>query len=447
MKTKLWMTIAMSMVLMSCGNSQPSLGSDSSDFDSSFESNEISIDEPNSSFEIPDSSLDSSNSGLDSSDSISTPDVPLRDFGSKDGLQETNGWQEEKDVLSQVGTGFQKTYLLQDAKDNMCFKTQIKFDAYEDGKEFGRFGILLSDSKGDYQALEFKFDKSDNAIKVRAFNSLEPSANQIKRGAKFYFLMETTFEFSILRMNGFFYCFINSSLLGKITDTHFQGKALYAGVFTEFAKASFTNYEFISDSDSLNTILSSLTSEPTVKQIDADLSDWTNEEKTNAVSVFGYTAAQVDYSKQGFEVYAKYVKGDGLYIGGFASHYYNLLENSAWHENTNFEFFLNGDSQYYLTKNVNSDNLTEGSFKTVVEGEMYKSYFEAYIRECDIKWGVYDSSYIRLGLAFKNLGEKIVIKDRDGGAPTDYWWQDRHYPSNFTEQYYVYDDGIHTREK
>lgn len=174
--------------------------------------------------------------------------------------------------------------------------------------------------------------------------------------------------------------------------------------------------------------------------LDASLTDWTAEMKRNSLDV------REENGTRGYTAYAFY-DTTGLYIGVEAKHKTNPNTSNNWWENTNFEFFLNGNNQRYINnKGALGGIRPEFSIMQVTgEENNYTSTVEIFIPKSELPGNVNDA-FVRVGFAFKVAGEAIKIPNRDGGNATDWWWEDRHYPNNGAEQFYVSADGIFREE-
>lgn len=183
--------------------------------------------------------------------------------------------------------------------------------------------------------------------------------------------------------------------------------------------------------------------------IDADLSDWTNETvNTNVSKVKDST------TDKGFTVRA-FLQEEGLYIAYEAKHaLYKTTEND-WFNNTNAEIQLFGGHQIYISaKNPDAPSFPAGShvkMKTTDSGvadsaTRYTTIVEAFIPTFALESYGYNAevAYVRAGFAFKTQGDQLAQGgDHPAGLDkSDWWWAQGHGVSSIAEQYYITEDGI-----
>lgn len=181
--------------------------------------------------------------------------------------------------------------------------------------------------------------------------------------------------------------------------------------------------------------------------VDGDISEWSDDQNTPKYA--GYTLNDINDTGRSVTVYAV-LFGEGIYFAGEAIHTDKNEGYSTWYFNTNFEVVVTKDSttEQKWVSNTNNAAGTVGAFVTVTDGGMYRSTFELFI-PYDVDGEITETTFARAGWAFKNRGESIKV-ERNGGTTTeltDWWWKDLKCPTNKSEHWYIYADGLHEDEK
>jgi len=175
---------------------------------------------------------------------------------------------------------------------------------------------------------------------------------------------------------------------------------------------------------------------PTTLDVDGDISDWATYAAytTNYAELIGTDTT----SHKSVRFFAM-VASDGLYLAALAYHDGYINDAGLWWQNTNFEVFVNGGTQYYVAANgavatgtgAMHTEAYEGTANYVTVAELFipAPYFAA-------------ADYQRVGFAWKTPGDDITGGAANGGNADSYWVIPGHWPNNAAEQFYVNADGI-----
>ena len=168
--------------------------------------------------------------------------------------------------------------------------------------------------------------------------------------------------------------------------------------------------------------------------LDGDLSDW---EGINGVTLTGTG----DYSYKNVTWYARRTS-EGMFIAAKAHHDVYVNDNPTWWQNTNLEFWVNGDHQKYISANGNAAGGVYGTHTSREldgEGALYETTFEAVIPNAYLEALLDADGNVAVGFAWKTPGDTIT----GGGDPigASEWWilasHDRH-----NEQFIVTEEGL-----
>ncbi len=171
--------------------------------------------------------------------------------------------------------------------------------------------------------------------------------------------------------------------------------------------------------------------------IDGDLGDWADKAAytTNKIYIEGS-----DATSHKNVTFMAFLNDEGLFLAALAHHDILINNEGTWHFNTNFEFFLNGGNQYYVTAAgqvsfgkaiIASREYTEGTAE-------YESIAEFFIP----RWALPEGDMHRVGFAWKTNGDTATGLGGSGGGPDAWWFEAGHWPNNIDEQYYVNADGL-----
>lgn len=168
--------------------------------------------------------------------------------------------------------------------------------------------------------------------------------------------------------------------------------------------------------------------------LDGDLSDW---EGINGVTLTGTG----DYSYKNVTWYARRTS-EGMFIAAKAHHDVYVNDNPTWWQNTNLEFWVNGDNQKYISANGNAAGGVYGTHTSREldgDGALYETTFEAVIPTAYLEALLDADGNAKIGFAWKTPGDTIT----GGGDPigASEWWilasHDRH-----KEQFIVTEEGL-----
>jgi hypothetical protein len=176
---------------------------------------------------------------------------------------------------------------------------------------------------------------------------------------------------------------------------------------------------------------------PTTLTIDGDLSDWEGYDAytTNSVYLQGTDAS----AHKDVTWYAMLID-EGLFLAVKAHHDTFINDASAWYQNTNFEFFVNGAQNYVNSKNEHTTGNGIMVSREYTEGEAaYETIAEYFIPHA--YYGTATS--VRIGFAWKTPGDVIYGGGGTGvGGGDDWWFVAGHTPNNQSQAFYIYEDGI-----
>lgn len=162
--------------------------------------------------------------------------------------------------------------------------------------------------------------------------------------------------------------------------------------------------------------------------VDGDISDWKNTRAfENTVGVHGITETTKHKS---VDFYAT-LRKDGLLLVAEAYHDKYVDNSGAWHTSTNFEFFLAGGNQRWVSARKVSDAITKSAGVTeaawVLEelteegGPKYHSVVEVFIANASLPTGSRIGDQIRVGFAWKTDGDVNTGGEAAGGGEDAYW--------------------------
>ncbi len=202
-----------------------------------------------------------------------------------------------------------------------------------------------------------------------------------------------------------------------------------AGTWVNNADQTYVTYNGIFLDDQVNIL-------PTLLTMDGNLADWATYAAytTNKAQLVGTLAT----SHKDVTFYAMWTS-EGLYLAAVAHHDVSITDAGNWWENTNFEVFTNGGTQWYIAANGAKAGGTGIIVTTASEGTAnFVSVAELFIP------GAYfpEGASQRVGFAWKTNGDLITGGAANGGNEDAYWVIPMHWPNNAGEQYYVTAEGI-----
>ena len=170
--------------------------------------------------------------------------------------------------------------------------------------------------------------------------------------------------------------------------------------------------------------------------IDGDLSDW----NANILAT-GRTMTGIGNTSHKNVTFYAYMADEGLYVAAKANHSSYVDNASKWYDNTNLEFYLNGESvRLWLTANpACSHEHVQDAFKTQLNGNVYTTVAEGFIAMEDLPENAL-SGELNIGFAWKTPGDNIKYYNMTGGY--DWWYLTRRHASKLVEQYFVNASGI-----
>lgn len=358
-----------------------------------------------------------------------------------DEVNATDGFKITSDKtapIHQTGGGYQELFFNNIKSSRYYFESDLTVNGVLNNDKFPKFGLIAANSNDNI--VSYLIDTNSNLsgkwlleVDRSAPNgdwAWKPGFAEIKN---LNYTNGNYIKLGVLRDGNDFYYFVNGEFVYKFSNYKAisAGDETRLGLLTMNADVTFANYSVTTNDLIINDKTPKIS-----KIIDGNLSDWTDAEKLNNISVYGINT----YAEQGFTTYARYKKGDGLYLAGFAKHKSNSFGKDEWYKNTNFEFFINGDNQKWVINNL-SGNVTQSSFITTGKNGDYTTTFEIFVSQGLIP-NKTENDFVKVGFAFKSPNELIKIKSRDEGNTTDWWWAAGHLPNDINSQYCVFGDGI-----
>ncbi|MDY0214346.1 MAG: hypothetical protein RBS24_02325 [Bacilli bacterium] len=205
-------------------------------------------------------------------------------------------------------------------------------------------------------------------------------------------------------------------------------------------EVSFQNFVFVERQyDSVEDIV-----------IDASNSDWVNTRAyENTVGVHGITPTTAHKS---VDFYAT-LTSKGLYLLADVQHDLYVTDAATWWQSSNFEFFINGNNQYWVSGKVEgevnhskSDNISEAAWLTTpqeAEGlAAYHTIVEAFVALDKLPPASVVAGEIRVGFAWKTDGDVNTGGEAAGGGEDPYWVPAGTWTNN-AAQTFVDVNGIH----
>jgi hypothetical protein len=187
--------------------------------------------------------------------------------------------------------------------------------------------------------------------------------------------------------------------------------------------------------------------------VDGDLSDWAG---THTLSVVG----SGEWEGKKVTIYGVLAE-EGLYLAADAYHTKYITDKGNWWENTNFEFFVgNGNLQGWVSSKGMSDTNTAPSLSNAENGRAvietavmktesapagYHTVVELFVKSENLPAGsVQDNGSIRVGVAWKTVGDINNNGEANGGGNDEYWVPKLTWPNN-NDKAHVTANGIFNR--
>lgn len=279
-----------------------------------------------------------------------------------------------------------------------------------------------------------------------------------------------TVTLTIVKAGGDFYVQINGGSIVKESFALFAGEAT-PGLFTMNYSGTWTKYSYSVGETAVNAWLEeNYEEDPSdttgkVKNIDGDLSDWTEADRTTAFQLQGTG----DYAQKQFTVYGKYVAGDGVYVAAVVVHsdwHTHDSANLASTKSTAVQVFNNAQQSYIsgdydaetgLVTAYGNNKMSQYAIRTVYDEttQLFTTVFEFYMAESDLLPLVNvvntDAGYVRMGWAFcanPDGTNTSTNKEPFSSVHADgRWLENDRLPGQLANQYYIYEDGVFASEK
>lgn len=212
-----------------------------------------------------------------------------------------------------------------------------------------------------------------------------------------------------------------------------------AGINLKANNVSFSDFLFVArEYDSVEDIV-----------VDAQKDDWVNTRAyENTVGVHGVTP---NTEHKSVDFYAT-LTSTGLFLLAEAYHDIYISEAGQWWQATNFEFFIKGNNQRWVSARqeggtfTKSAGITEAAWITtpLTEEGManYHSIVEVFIAKADLPAGAIVAGEVRVGFAWKTDGDVNTGGEAAGGGEDVYWVPAGTWVNN-ADQQFVDVNGIH----
>ncbi|MDR2827857.1 MAG: InlB B-repeat-containing protein [Acholeplasmatales bacterium] len=177
--------------------------------------------------------------------------------------------------------------------------------------------------------------------------------------------------------------------------------------------------------------------------IDGDVyMDWTINQTRNQVNIPSSADRYVN-------IYAN-INTDGIYIGFIAWHNVYVNNSNEWFNNTNFEFQLEDNKQYYVNSKGTYSRLEGGTggigYAKMVTSDLGPSRYltngEVFIPWSLTPWDYSAGMKIGAGFAWKTPGDNEGV-DGWQGATSDYWYNPEAAPSDATKTKFITENGFY----
>ena len=171
--------------------------------------------------------------------------------------------------------------------------------------------------------------------------------------------------------------------------------------------------------------------------VDADLADWEG--------IQGYTFTGTgDTAHKNVTWYARRTS-EGLFVAAKAHHDVFITDGDAWHTSTNFEFWVNGNNQRYISAKGESAGGVYGTFKNVAyaDGDAeYETVFEAVIPNAYLEALLGEDDKITIGFAWKTPGDVTTGGGANGGNEDAWWLIPGRSQTDAAQQFVVTENGL-----
>lgn len=177
--------------------------------------------------------------------------------------------------------------------------------------------------------------------------------------------------------------------------------------------------------------------------IDGSLDEWRetkNEE--NSIGIVGSQLNETeDYTGKSATFYAS-LQEDGLYVAAEVYHSVYTTEAALWWQCSNLEFFLgDANAQGWISADGSTQLATTKSWNTTEVENGYYTIVEGIIPTENLPEGSVVAGEIRVGFAWKTIGDKCNNGEANGGGADEYWVPKGTWPNN-ADKAYVTKNGI-----
>lgn len=234
------------------------------------------------------------------------------------------------------------------------------------------------------------------------------------------------------------YLFADDKVVNFYPDAYDADEKVAAAVFTFNMEAYAKNASAITEAAALKTKLDGFkVYENEGMRADGDMSDWTEEQKSNPYVIPATDGRSVT-------IYA--TKGaDGIYVFFDAIHN-TFKTDGEWHQATNVELKFNDGKQRFASATrqnsrweVNTRQINASKFVSVAENGKQHTKAELFISYSCIDGVDRNTEVVPMGFAWKTGGE-----EGSAWAAGDYWYGPEADPNYTTKLVLVTDNGIKT---
>lgn len=205
------------------------------------------------------------------------------------------------------------------------------------------------------------------------------------------------------------------------------------GTWTNNSDKAYVTEDGIFRSSQINFSLSDFST----VTLDGHLSDW---EGIQGVTLQGSDAT----SYKDVTWYAR-LTSEGMFLAAKAHHDEFIDNGDAWHTSTNFEFWVSGNNQKYISANGQAAGGVYGTYTTraYTEGEAnYETIFELVIPNLFLKSLLKEDQSVSVGFAWKTPGDVITGGGANNGNEDPWWILPGRSQTDANQQFTVTENGL-----
>ena len=240
---------------------------------------------------------------------------------------------------------------------------------------------------------------------------------------------------------GNLYFVLDGVLVKSVHDFAADEDGAIPGFICFNTMVTFKNNEYVKDEAAVKTELDKYIGKSKPVTIDGDFTDWTDADVNRHCK-------EVEDSGNGNSLKVRAFRGeDGLYLAYEVHHKVNApitKWDTAWWENTNIEFYVNGTGEghhYAVTAFGSSGYMDAVMLTSQREDKTYDTVGEIFVPFASLEKDGFDTDgALKVGFAFKAMNNDNADAKLNGGN----WWYFGGDPSNIDNQHQVLEKGIGT---